>query len=193
MLNARRMSAKSRAAAYLRSLAPTYLRTTPLVLDGATWETVVLGLAGAANATIVVAFDPTAQDALNAILAGGSQEFEIGTSTTGAGIWRSRTSATSFGSLTQADASRHVFTTVYRGGQAGNATRLRLWLDGVEGSPTYSGTVPATLPAYTGERIGARLDNSAPANGTLSLVAVYASDQLANLAAIHAAVATIIG
>jgi len=86
----------------------------------------------------------------------------ISKSTTGAGSWSTQTNATAFrfhcgapgsafgetaGVIGAGTAVRVIWR--YDGGGTGNAGRLRCYVDGVEGSPSYTGTIPATLSNTT--------------------------------------------
>lgn len=48
----------------------------------------------------------------------------------------------------------HILSVIYDGSQAGNAARLAVWLDGVPQTLAFTGTIPASIGASTGARLG---------------------------------------
>jgi lysophospholipase L1-like esterase len=48
------------------------------------------------------------------------------------------------------DTAKHVVSVQYDGSQVGNAARLRLWIDAVQQTLLFTGTVPASLPNLSG-------------------------------------------
>ncbi|MFO0937819.1 MAG: hypothetical protein U0798_15045 [Gemmataceae bacterium] len=58
-----------------------------------------------------------------------------------------------------------VVSIQYDGTQSTNATRLKIWIDGVSKTLTFAGTIPASIAATTGAAIGVRYGVTAPWNG----------------------------
>lgn len=52
------------------------------------------------------------------------------------------------------DINWHHLLVQYDGSQAGNSSRVQVWLDGVAVSLSFTGTVPSSIGTYTGYRIG---------------------------------------
>lgn len=179
----------------LQSYSPVYLRSAPLVADGDDWEDFTPGaLSEATDATIVVAFTPAAVDTAYSLVSGDVTDIEMTCSTVGDGAFIARVGgAGNYAQIDQPDDEAHYLTMVFRGGQATNATRLRVWLDGTEvtgGDITHAGTIPAAVPALAAARLGARTSGASPFSGTIHAAVVYASDQSSSLTAIHAAIAS---
>jgi hypothetical protein len=180
----------------LAAFDPAFLLTTPLVCDGSTYVDFSPGaLSETANYTICVSFKPNAADAIACLVSCDDQELDVFTNSGGSGrlLW-GIDSASNLGRIDQPDANAHYTTALFRGGEADNASRLRIWLDGVEqaGSITYAGTIPAEVSALTAGRVGARSNDAAEGFiGTIYAVAIYATDQSSNLPAIHGAIASL--
>lgn len=190
-----RTSAAQTPAEYLQSLDPVYLRATALVCDGDDWVDVTPGaLSEATDATLVIAFAPAAADTYYTLLDGDLTDLEILTFTGGSGQIICRV-GNQTATIAQPDGDLHYVTMLFRGGEATDAARLRVYVDGTEvtGGDITHGTIPAAIPALAAVRLGARTNDAGPFSGTIKCAAVYASDQSANLAAIHAAVASIAG
>lgn len=99
-------------------------------------------------------------------------------------------------SIAQPDANAHYITALFRGGEATDAERLRVWIDGVEqtgGAISHSGTIPAAVPAISAGKLGARTNGAVPYSGKMSVAAVYAADLEAQFDQMHAAVRRIAG
>jgi hypothetical protein len=78
----------------------------------------------------VVGSEPSTNPELSLITSGGDYQLNFGTATTTTGITR--------------DSSWHVFTVIYDGTQATNATKYRLRIDSADIPLTFTGTVPTT-------------------------------------------------
>jgi hypothetical protein len=79
---------------------------------------------------------------------------EFGITEVSAGTMRVRYgSAALYAEVTPA-AGSHLYSYVYDGSQADNATRLKLWQDATQLTANFAGTVPATLTPISGGHIG---------------------------------------
>jgi hypothetical protein len=78
----------------------------------------------------VVGSEPSTNPELSLITSGGDYQLNFGTATTTTGITR--------------DSSWHIFTVIYDGTQATNATKYRLRIDSADIPLTFTGTVPTT-------------------------------------------------
>jgi hypothetical protein len=58
----------------------------------------------------------------------------------------------------------YLITIVYDGSQATNANKLKLYINGIQLSLGYNGTIPATIPAITGALVGNGLEGAAIAS-----------------------------
>lgn len=66
------------------------------------------------------------------------------------------------------------FAGVFDIGGATDADRARLWLNGVQRTLTFTGTIPTTAPTFTGRlRIGVRPDNLSYSAGLIDDIRIY--------------------
>lgn len=82
--------------------------------------------------------------------------------------------ALAYGYVAVANTNWHHYALVFDGAQTGNANRLKLYIDGVAQTLTYSGTIPATTPTVnTDANIGYDVHNGVYMNGRIDDVRVY--------------------
>ncbi len=82
--------------------------------------------------------------------------------------------ADAFGSIAHSDANWHFVALVYDGSQATNATRARLFIDGIEQTLSFTGTIPATAPTTSSSvRIGSNEINGTHSDGSIAGVWLY--------------------
>lgn len=82
--------------------------------------------------------------------------------------------ADAFGRVANNDTNWHSVVGVFDGSLSGNANRCKLYIDGVQQTLTFTGTIPATAPTNVGSMyVGFDQPAAIYANGSAAEVAVY--------------------
>ncbi len=79
----------------------------------------------------------------------------------------------SYGVMSSTLSGWAYYTMVFDGTETGNANRLKLYINGVQQTLTFTGTIPTTTPTAATNRIGMEPHNSFSMNGEIDEVRIY--------------------
>lgn len=162
----------------IATVGPEY-RLTFDAADGSNGDALTAPIAPYSNAsalTTFVAMRRKNRTAQHDIWCSAAAHWRGWFSTTGSDAIRLFASTTAYAVLTAVWLNTdHVMCVRFDGGQVDNATRLRGWVDNVEQTMTYTGTIPSSIASITSFQLGRNGATSTPASVDYYLYLVFAS------------------